>query len=133
LEDTFSFEALPMKQKARVSSSLEFSLKVFYAGLVAHAMPAIPESESSSESSVSLGSDDSSSSESISFPMYALALQEVYFRFEEDVDGFLEDFKEDLEEELSFFLKNFLISSRHRSHSACSSFFLLTEEYHSVH
>ena len=108
LEDTFSFEALAMKQKVGVSSSLEFSLKVFYVGLAAHAMPAIPESESSSESSVSSDSNDSSSSESISFPIYALALREVCFRFEEDFDGFFEDLEEDLEEELSFLLKNFL-------------------------
>jgi hypothetical protein len=40
--------------------------------------------------------------------MYTLASREVYLWFDEDFDGFLEDFDVDLEEELSFFLKNFL-------------------------
>ena len=41
--------------------------------------------------------------------MYALALQEVFLRLDEDLEGFLEeDLDEDLEEP-SFFLKNFFV------------------------
>ena len=63
----------------------------FDAGVEAHAMPAMPESESSSDSSTSSESDDASSSESISLPMFALALREVFLRLDEDLEGFLED------------------------------------------
>jgi hypothetical protein len=42
--------------------------------------------------------------------MYALALQEVFLRLEEDLERFLEeDLDKDLEVELSFFLKNFFV------------------------
>ena len=72
-------------------------------------MPAMPESESSSDSAISSASEDASSSESISLPMYALALREVFLRLDEDLEGYFEeDLDEDLEE-LSFFLKNFFV------------------------
>ena len=106
LEDTFSFEDLAMKQKANDSSLLEWFLRKFVVGVDAQAMLAIPKYESSSDSVTSLESEDSSLSESISLPMYALALWEVFLRLDEDLEGLREeDLDEDLEE-LSFFLKN---------------------------
>ena len=76
----------------------------------AHAIPAMLESESSLDSSTSLESDDTSTTESISLPMYALALREVFLRSDQDLEGFYEeDLDAYLEEEFPFLLKNFFV------------------------